>query len=58
MLGGEKKAVELPPIAIGAMLATVVVKGVISFGCIRLKATQVQALAQGKRLLRWCREPG
>lgn len=46
--GEEKKAAELPLIAVGAMLATVVVKGVIWFGCIRVKTTQVQALAQGK----------
>ena len=49
--GGEKKAAELPLIAVGAMLATVIVKGVIWFGCIRVKTTQVQALAQGKQAL-------
>ncbi len=48
MPGGEKKAAELPLIAVGAMLATVIVKGIIWFGCIRVKTTQVQALAQGK----------
>ena len=37
---------QLPPTAIGALVATVVVKGVIWFGCIRVKTTQVQALAQ------------
>ena len=36
----------LPPTAIGALVATVVVKGIIWFGCIRVKTTQVQALAQ------------
>jgi divalent metal cation (Fe/Co/Zn/Cd) transporter len=46
--GGERKAAELPLIAVGAMLATVIVKGIIWFGCIRVKTTQVQALAQGK----------
>lgn len=46
--GGEKKVAELPLIAVGAMLATVIVKGAIWFGCIRVKTTQVQALAQGK----------
>jgi divalent metal cation (Fe/Co/Zn/Cd) transporter len=45
--GGEKKATELPLIAVGAMLGTVIVKGVIWFGCIQVKTTQVQALAQG-----------
>lgn len=47
--GGEKVAAELPLIAVGAMLATVIVKGVIWFGCIRVKTTQVQALAQGEQ---------
>jgi Cation efflux family len=46
--GGEKKAAQLPLIAVGAMLATVIVKGIIWFGCIRIKTTQVQALAQGE----------
>jgi hypothetical protein len=45
--GGEKKAANLPAVAIGAMLGTVIIKGVIWFGCIRVKTTQVQALAQG-----------
>ena len=44
--GGEKKAEELPLIAIGAMLGTVGLKGVIGLGCMRIKTTQVQALAQ------------
>ncbi|MCJ1475421.1 hypothetical protein MMC13_004083 [Lambiella insularis] len=43
---GDKEAVELPLIAAGAMLATVIVKGTIWFACIRVKTTQVQALAQ------------
>jgi len=43
-LKGE--AEELPAIAVGALLATVVVKGIIWFGCIPIKTTQVQALAQ------------
>ncbi|EME47472.1 hypothetical protein DOTSEDRAFT_41866 [Dothistroma septosporum NZE10] len=42
----EGKAEQLPAIAIAALLATVVVKGVIWFGCIPIKTTQVQALAQ------------
>lgn len=44
--GGEKKAVELPVIAISAMAATIGVKGIIWFGCKPIKTTQVQALAQ------------
>lgn len=44
---GDHSTVNLPPIAIGAMAATVVVKGVIWIGCARVKTTQVQALAQG-----------
>ncbi|KAK4890817.1 hypothetical protein LTR27_010518 [Elasticomyces elasticus] len=42
----EGEAEELPWIAIGAMGATVIVKGIIWFGCIPIKTTQVQALAQ------------
>ena len=45
--GAEKKAVELPTIATGALLATIIIKGIIWFGCIPIKTTQVQALAQG-----------
>lgn len=36
----------LPPVAIGALGATILVKGIIWFGCIPIKTTQVQALAQ------------
>ncbi|KAF2221419.1 hypothetical protein BDZ85DRAFT_16538 [Elsinoe ampelina] len=43
-LSGE--AAQLPPVAIGAMAGTVVVKGIIWIGCARIKTTQVQALAQ------------
>lgn len=43
---GKHKVANLPPAAIFAMVATIVVKGVIWFGCIRVKTTQVQALAQ------------
>ncbi|MCJ1311668.1 hypothetical protein MMC25_005341 [Agyrium rufum] len=43
---GPKKAVELPPPAIFAMLSTVIVKGIVWIGCFRIKTTQVQALAQ------------
>jgi len=46
--GGEKEAAELPPLAAGSMLATIIVKGIIWFACIRVKTTQVQALAQGQ----------
>ena len=46
--GGEKKATELPPAAIAALLGTVVLKGIIGLGCVRIKTTQVQALAQGE----------
>lgn len=44
--GGEHKITNLPPIAIGAMLATIILKGIIGLGCMRVKTTQVQALAQ------------
>lgn len=44
--GGDRKVAELPPAAIFSMVATIVVKGFIWFGCIRVKTTQVQALAQ------------
>ena len=40
------KAEELPWIAVGALGATVIVKGIIWFGCRPIKTTQVQALAQ------------
>lgn len=43
-LKGEATA--LPLIAVGALLGTVVIKGIIWFGCIKIKTTQVQALAQ------------
>lgn len=43
---GPKEAVQLPTIAIAAMASTVGLKGLIWFGCIPIKTTQVQALAQ------------
>jgi cation diffusion facilitator family transporter len=43
---GDHKVAELPPAAIFAMVATIVVKGIIWIGCARVKTTQVQALAQ------------
>ena len=42
----EGTAKELPAIAVGAMLATIIIKGIIWIGCIPIKTTQVQALAQ------------
>jgi hypothetical protein len=47
MSKGPHEATALPPIAIGALAATIGLKGIIWFGCIRIKTTQVQALAQG-----------
>ena len=41
----EKAVATLPAIAAGAMLATIILKGIIWFGCIPIKTTQVQALA-------------
>ncbi|KAK7955188.1 hypothetical protein PG996_015998 [Apiospora saccharicola] len=40
------EATSLPMVAIGSMAATIGLKGVIWFGCIPIKSTQVQALAQ------------
>jgi hypothetical protein len=48
---GPHEAATLPPIAIGAMAATIGLKGIIWIGCIKIKTTQVQALAQGMPLL-------
>lgn len=50
MSKGPHTATELPPVAIGAMAATIGLKGILWFGCIRVKTTQVQALAQGMML--------
>ncbi|KAL8726182.1 MAG: hypothetical protein Q9181_006153 [Wetmoreana brouardii] len=44
--GSPRVAAGLPPTAIGALVATVVIKGIIGLGCMRVKTTQVQALAQ------------
>ncbi|KAH7056988.1 hypothetical protein B0J12DRAFT_399645 [Macrophomina phaseolina] len=46
LLPGTGKAEELPTIAVCAMAATIGLKGLIWFGCIPIKTTQVQALAQ------------
>jgi hypothetical protein len=43
-LEGEPE--KLPYTAIGAMVATIVIKGIIGLGCYPIKSTQVQALAQ------------
>lgn len=43
---GDHSVATLPPAAIFAMVATIVVKGIIWIGCARVKTTQVQALAQ------------
>ncbi|KAI9055147.1 hypothetical protein LZ554_000111 [Drepanopeziza brunnea f. sp. 'monogermtubi'] len=44
---GPHKASPLPPVAIAAQVATIVVKGIIGIGCSRIKtSTQVQALWQ------------
>ncbi|KAF2868535.1 hypothetical protein BDV95DRAFT_131459 [Massariosphaeria phaeospora] len=43
---GDHVTAELPPAAIGSMVATIVVKGIIGIGCVKIKTTQVQALAQ------------
>lgn len=39
-------AEELPIVAVAALGATILVKGIIWFGCVPIKTTQVQALAQ------------
>lgn len=46
MPDGDHSTVSLGALAMGAMVATIVIKGIIWFGCIRIKTTQVQALAQ------------
>lgn len=43
---GDHSIATLPAVAIGAIAATVGVKGLIGLVCIRIKTTQVQALAQ------------
>lgn len=44
--GGSREVASLPPVAIGAMGANAVVKGVIGWVCMGIKTTQVQALVQ------------
>ncbi|KAF2012842.1 hypothetical protein BU24DRAFT_435193 [Aaosphaeria arxii CBS 175.79] len=43
---GDHTTAELPPMAIFSMVSTIVVKGIIGLGCMRVKTTQVRALAQ------------
>ena len=43
---GDHSMAHLPALAIGSMAGTVVVKGIIGLGCMRVKTTQVQALVQ------------
>jgi hypothetical protein len=51
---GDHELVTLPKIAIFAMVSTIVLKGIIWIGCIPIKTTQVQALAQGNaRSITW-----
>jgi divalent metal cation (Fe/Co/Zn/Cd) transporter len=47
MAKGPHEATQLPPVAVAALAATIGLKGILWFGCIRIKTTQVQALAQG-----------
>ncbi|KXJ94822.1 hypothetical protein Micbo1qcDRAFT_232222 [Microdochium bolleyi] len=42
----EGKAEMLSTTAIAALLATIIIKGIIGIGCVPIKTTQVQALAQ------------
>ncbi|KAE8448497.1 hypothetical protein EG329_009378 [Mollisiaceae sp. DMI_Dod_QoI] len=46
MSKGPHKATQLPPMAIAALAATIGLKGTIGLGCMKIKTTQVQALAQ------------
>lgn len=43
---GDHKIASLPVLAIASMAGTVGLKGLIGLGCMRIKTTQVQALAQ------------
>jgi Cation efflux family len=51
--GGDHEVTNFPSTAVAAMVATIVIKGIIWFGCIPIKTTQVQALAQGALTLRF-----
>lgn len=43
---GDHSIATLPAVAIGAMGGTVLIKGIIGLGCMKIKTTQVQALVQ------------
>ena len=43
---GDHSIATLPAVAIGSMAGTVGIKGIIGLGCVRIRTTQVQALAQ------------
>lgn len=43
---GDHSTATLPAVAIASMAGTVVVKGIIGLGCVKIKTTQVQALVQ------------
>ena len=49
MHGGGEGPVELPPVAICAMVSNAAVKGLIGLLCRKIKTTQVQALVQGNK---------
>lgn len=44
--GGDRDVAPLPPVAIGAMAANAIIKGIIGLICRPIKTTQVQALVQ------------
>jgi len=46
LTGKDHEVAKLPPAAIGSMVATIVLKGAIWFGCAWQQSSQVQALAQ------------
>ena len=46
LFGADHSVAALSPIAIGSMAGTVVLKGLIGLGCLRIKTSQVQALVQ------------
>jgi len=52
MSEGPHEAAQLGAVAIGSMAGTIALKGLIGLGCIRIKTSQVQALAQGKLIVR------
>ncbi|KAK3345874.1 hypothetical protein B0T25DRAFT_520414 [Lasiosphaeria hispida] len=44
--GGDRDVAALPPVAIAAMAANAIIKGIIGLACRHVKTTQVQALVQ------------